>query len=106
MRIGIDAHHASELERLPMPAPVEVQAPGIGVDLDRNAMLGARAQDFFDVDVIAWAPEQLPAGHVSQDRGARIGDGPHDAIGLLLSAELEPAVYARHNEVEARQNII
>ena len=89
-----------------MPAPVQVQAPRIGVDLDGNAVLGAGPQNSFDVNVIAWAAEQLPAGHVSEDGGSRIRNGPHDAIGLLLSAQLEPAVHARHDEIEARQNVI
>src|SRR5438552_3623004 len=39
MRIRVDAHPAAELERFAVPAPVEVEPPGIGIDLDRDAVL-------------------------------------------------------------------
>jgi hypothetical protein len=41
MRVRIDAHKASILQRRLMPAPVEIEPPGTAIDLDRDAMLGA-----------------------------------------------------------------
>jgi hypothetical protein len=40
MRIGIDAHRAAQIERHSMPAPVEIEAPRIRIDLDCNIMIG------------------------------------------------------------------
>jgi hypothetical protein len=39
MGIGIDAHHAAEVEGALVPAPVKVKTPGIGIDLDGDAVL-------------------------------------------------------------------
>ena len=39
MRIRVDAHHAAQLKRTAMPAPVQIETPGIGVDLYHNVML-------------------------------------------------------------------
>src|SRR4051794_3484644 len=106
MSIRIDAHRASEVERLPMPSPVEIKTPGIGIDLNCNAILCARSKDFFDVNIVARAPEQLPTGHVTQNGGARVRNGTKDAVSLLLAAKLEPTVDAGHDEIEARQQLI
>ena len=106
MRIGVNAHHAAELEGPLMPTPIQIQTPWVCVDFNCNAVLGARLKDLFDVNVVTRPSKQLPARHVTQDRGARICYSPQDAICLLLSAELKPAVDTRHNEVEARQNLI
>src|SRR5204862_6539479 len=86
--IGVDAHHAAKVERMLMPTPVQVQAPWIGVDLHCNAVLGAGPENLLDVNVVARATEQLPAGHVPQDRHSRVGDSPQDAIRLLIAAGL------------------
>ena len=37
MGIGIDAHHAAEFERPAVPAPIEVEPPRVGIDLDGDA---------------------------------------------------------------------
>jgi hypothetical protein len=103
MGIRIDAYRASEVERLPMPSPIEIEAPRIGVDLDRHSVLCACLEDFSDLNLVAWASEQLPTGHVTQNRGAGIRNGAKDAVSLLLAAQLEPTVHARHDEVEGGQ---
>jgi hypothetical protein len=36
VRIGIDREGAAEFEAAPQPAPVEIEPPGIAVDLDRD----------------------------------------------------------------------
>ena len=83
-----------------MPAPIEIEPPRIGVDLDRDTVLGTSLKDFVGVDLIARAPQQLPAGHVAQNRRERIGDCPNDARRLLLEGQPETAVNARHHKIE------
>lgn len=56
MCIRTDAHHAAEFERRLVPAPIEVETPWMGVDLDGDVMLGACAQHFLDVNFVAWPP--------------------------------------------------
>ena len=106
MRIGIDAHHAAQLEGAGMPAPIEVEPPGVGIDLDRNPMLRTCSQNLLDIHVITRTPEQLASGHVSEDRGAGIGHGAQDAFGLRLAGKAETAVHARHDEIEPRQHFL
>jgi hypothetical protein len=106
MGIRIDTHHAAEFERLPMPPPVKIQTPRIGIDLDCNAVLCTRTKDFLDIDVITWAPQELPARHMAEDGGAWVGYGCKDAFGLFFPAELELAVHARHNKIKGGKNLV
>ncbi len=53
MRVRVDAHHAAKIERALMPAPVQIEPPRIGIDLDGDAMSGARGKDFLDIDLVA-----------------------------------------------------
>src|SRR3954447_6164386 len=53
--IRIDAEHATEVECSLMPAPVEIQPPGVGVDLYGYAVPCAGAQYRLDIDVVAGA---------------------------------------------------
>ena len=34
-----------------MPAPVKIEPPWVGIDLDRDAVLGTRRKHLLDVDV-------------------------------------------------------
>jgi hypothetical protein len=43
--VGIYAEQASELERAGAPGPIEIEAPRIGIDLHREAVLRASLQD-------------------------------------------------------------
>ena len=38
-----------------MPAPVKIEPPWVGIDLDRDAVLGTRRKHLLDVDVVAGA---------------------------------------------------
>ena len=67
---------AAEAERRLVPAPVKIEPPGIRVDLDRDAVLGACAQNFFNVDLVAGPPQQLPPGHMAENGRVRIADRP------------------------------
>jgi hypothetical protein len=63
-RVGvrIDAHHAAELDGRLVPAPIQIEPPWVGVNLDDDVMLGARVKDILGVDFAAWPPlEPSPA---------------------------------------------
>src|SRR5262249_53252798 len=102
----IDAERAAERESALVPAPVEVEAPGVAVDLDRHAMLGTGGEHLLDIDLVAGTAQQLAPRHMAEDGGERTGDGANDACGLRLGIEPEIAVDARHNEIEARQHLV
>src|SRR6478609_7776713 len=104
--VGIDAQHTAEVECGLVPAPIQVEAPRVGVDLDHDIVLGTGAQHLLDIDFIAWPPLELAPGHVADDGGVRIGDGPKQALRLCLAVEFEAAVDARDHEVEAMQHVL
>lgn len=41
VRVGIDAEQAAQGERPFMPAPIQIEPVGLGIDLDGNAVCGA-----------------------------------------------------------------
>src|SRR5438045_1476648 len=53
--IGIYTHEASQLERAPVPAPVKIETPWIGVDLHSHAVLGTGGKDSLDIHLVAGA---------------------------------------------------
>jgi hypothetical protein len=106
VRIRIDAHHASEIERRLMPSPVEVEPPWMGIDLDDNVVLRASAKHLLDIDFVPRAALKLPASHVTDDCGEGVGDRSQQAVGLGFPVHLEPAVNAGDHKVESGQYII
>ena len=74
MSIGIDAEHAAELEAALIPSPVKIKPPRVRVDLDRDAVLRAGLQDFFDIDLIAGPTQELTPGHMPKDRHEGVFD--------------------------------
>ena len=81
--VGIDAEQASQLQPARAPAPVEIETPRVGVDLDGNAVFGAGLQDLLHVHFVAGTSQQLPSRDMAEDCGARVGNGSDDAFGLL-----------------------
>ena len=103
MCVWVDAHHTPELKGASVPAPIEIEAPWIGIDLHRDAVLGARFEDSFDIDFIAWTAQQLPAGQVPEDRCTWMGYSTQNSLRLLTRIHPEPAVDARHHEIKRRR---
>src|SRR4051794_14205113 len=89
-----------------MPAPIQIEPPRIGIDLDGDAVARACLKDGFNIELISRPPQKLPAGHMSENRGVRVRHGSDDAPGLLLRIETEAAVNAGHDEVETREHIV
>ena len=106
MGVGVDAHHAAEIERTPMPAPIEIEPPGIGIDLDGDAIFGTGNQNLFDIDLISGPPQQLPPRHVAENSGVGIGHGTDDPLRLFLAIHLEAAMHARHHEIATLQDCV
>src|SRR5258708_38213501 len=78
----------------------------MGVYLDGDIVLGAGAEHLLDIDFVAWPTLELPPRHVTDDRRVSVGDRLQQAFRLSLSVELEPPVDARHNEIEADEDIV
>jgi hypothetical protein len=53
MSIGIDAEHAAQVQTALVPSPVEIEPPRVGVDLNGDAVIRARLENFLDIDLIA-----------------------------------------------------
>jgi hypothetical protein len=102
--VGVGTHHAPELERAPVPAPVEIKPVRDRVDLDADPALRAGRKHPLDVDVVARAPEQHAAGHVTEYGCEWVRDRPHYAFSLGTAIEPKSAVDAREDEVEGRFN--
>ena len=71
MGVGVDAHHAAEVERALMPAPIQIEPPRIGVDLDGDAVLGTDGENFFHIDLVAGPAQELTPRHVAKDKDWR-----------------------------------
>ena len=67
MGIGINAEPASEVDRLLVPPPIQIQSPRVGIDFYRNAMLGTGCKNAFHVYIVARPPQQLPPRHVAEN---------------------------------------
>lgn len=104
--VRVDAHQATEIEGGLVPAPIEIEPPGMGIDLYGHAAFRAGAQQFLDIDFIARPPEQLPPGHVAEDCGMPVGDCPKKPVGLSLPVQLKPAMDARYDKIETLQDLI
>ena len=106
VRIRIDAHHATQVEGPAVPAPIEIEPPGVRVDLDRHMMFGAGPKNSFDVYFIARAAQKLAARHVTKDRHERIGHCAQYALGLFLLVLPELSMDASHDEVEVAEDLV
>jgi hypothetical protein len=105
MRVRIDAEQAPQLKRTPVPAPIKVQSIGIAINLNGNAVLGARHEIGVHVCIIARPAQELPSGWMAEDCCEGIGNGGYDSLRLLSSVQLEAGVHAGDNEVEALQHL-
>jgi hypothetical protein len=56
-----EAEHATKLQAALVPSPVEIESPRVGVDLNGDAVIRARLENFLDIDLIA-GPAQAVAG--------------------------------------------
>ena len=64
MRVGVDAHDASEIKGPLVPAPVKVEAPGIRIDCHSDAIRCACLENAFDINFVTRPPQQLAPGHI------------------------------------------
>jgi hypothetical protein len=106
VRVRIDAEHAAELKGGLVPSPIKIEPPWMSVDLDHYVMLGAGTQHFLDLYFVAWPPQELAPGHVSDDGSMRMRDGPKQALRLRLAVQLEAPMDARDHEIEAFQHVV
>lgn len=62
VRVRIDAHDASEIERCLVPAPVQVESPRMRIDLNHDVVLRTSAKHLLDIDFVSRAALKLAAG--------------------------------------------
>src|ERR1700751_2676457 len=105
MGVRIDAHEAPKPKRRLVPTPVQIEPPRIRVDFDRNAVIGAGGQNLLDIDLITRAPQELPAGRVTEDSRVGIAYGTDDALCLRRAVEFEAPMDARHDKIERLQHL-
>jgi hypothetical protein len=63
-------------------------------------MMPMMASQVFPRGVSSGAAQQLPPGHMPEDRRIGIGHRADDALGLRRAVHLETAVHARDDKVE------
>ena len=106
VRIGIDAEHATQFQGATVPAPIEIEAPRIGVDFHRDSMFRTGGKDPFNIELIARPAQQLASHGMTKDRRVGIAECPQKALGLGILVQTKPAVNARYDKIESRQDII
>ncbi|HKU52387.1 MAG TPA: hypothetical protein VJQ25_07970, partial [Nitrospira sp.] len=60
MGVGIDAEQTPQVKTAFAPAPVQIEPPRDGIELDGDAVLGAGCKDLLHVHFVAGASQQLP----------------------------------------------
>jgi hypothetical protein len=81
-----------------MPTPIKIEPPWVRVDLNRHPVLGTCCEHFLSVDLVARMAQQLPSGHMPEDRRVGIGHRANDAFGLRCAVHVETAVHACHDK--------
>ena len=104
--VGVDGYEHSFFQGVAYPAPVHIEPPGMGIELDGHVMGRAGVDDRLVIDGITGAAEEEPACHVSKDGGIGIFDGAEQAHHRLFLIHLEIGVYGGDDEVEGGKDII
>src|SRR3954471_12928404 len=99
MRVGINAEPTSEVDRLPVPSPVQVQSPRVGVDFYRDPIFGTGCKNGFNVYLIARSSQQLPSSHMAKNCCVWICHCTQNPLGLRRAILTKLAVYAGHNKI-------
>ena len=106
MGVGIDdALHAFVPGLFP-PAPVEIETPGVAVELDHGVVGGAGVDDFGDVELVGLALKEETAAEVAEHGDVRIFHGAENALGHFVLGQLKRVVNAGDDVVQFRQKIV
>ena len=106
MRIGINAEQATQFQGATVPAPIQIEAPRIGVDFNRDPMFRACSKDLVNIELIPRPTQQLASHGMTKDRRVGIANCTQKALGLSSLAQTKPAVNAGYDKVEPRQDIV
>jgi hypothetical protein len=68
-----------------MPAPVKIEPPRVCIDFHGDAVIRARLENSFDIDVIAGTAQELPACHVAENGDERVSRPNHWQPDSLVS---------------------
>src|SRR5215208_2752769 len=103
VRIGINAEHATQFQGATVPAPIQIEAPGIGIDFHRDPMFRACSKNLFNIELIPGPAQQLASHGMTKDRRVGIGRCAQKALRLSSLVQTKPAANAGHDKVEPRQ---
>ena len=84
MGVGVDRAENSEIAGFVPPAPIEVEPPWVGVELDPSASGGGGLEDFRDVEGVGFPFEEEAAGSVAKAGDVFVLHGANDAIGHFV----------------------
>ena len=84
MCVGIDAEHASEINGLLVPPPIQIQPPGIGINLYCYAVLCAGGENTLNVDIIPGPSQKLTSRHMAKNGRIWICHRPQNTFCLRL----------------------
>ncbi len=104
--IGVDAaFHAFRFRELP-PAPVHVQTPRAGVELDDGAGFRGGIDHGSHVHIVSRALQQQPSREMSQHGDVRILNGSNDALRHLRLGQIEDVVHGGDHIIELAHNLV
>lgn len=84
---------------------VEVEAIGHRVDLERDAMLASRREDFIEIEIVRITSAYLPSARMTQHVDHSRRERSHDSPGHRLARLIELRVHARDDAIEAGQQL-
>ena len=106
MGIGTDRNLHPLLFGIFQEAPVEIQPPGIGVDLDANPQFRRSVDHRVVVDGISFPGQQKPPGGMAEHRHIGILHRPDQPAGGLIPGHAKLTVDAGDDQIEGRQHFI
>ena len=86
--------------------PVQVEAPGTRVQLNDDSVRDGGIDDFAEVQLVPFPPEQQPAGDMTQHGGEGMLDRPDQAARHLLLALGERAVHRSHHIIDLPKRVV
>jgi hypothetical protein len=103
--IGVDGDEGSLVQGITDPAPVHVEAAGMGIQLDGDLIFYTGIDDRFMIDGVAGPAEEESAGEVAQYGRIGVIDGVEQPHHGFFFGHLQVGVDGGDDEVECGKDI-